>query len=663
MDGLPSKPSAYLRWGIIEDISLDDISYPGNTPSGGRSRDIYFTYARSVSIKWLDGPGGRDSVKFIEPIGVTSVPMKGSVVAVLSTGPSGEPVIIGSWTQAYKSKQLTELANLNPGQEIWRKAGLAIRIIPYYDDLRSYAEQYSKSPWTLDLIMGEQHDQACFCPTCQTRYPANSTKIDGKDVYSCPTYCEVCAENKNSSKLILVRGSVAAGEGAAWAAMQADLLLSSILRGIYAKADSNVLGVYIKNKSAQQDIRSYFRRYLYNELGPTYQPDISDFFVTQGTNLWKELLTTYVKTGDIPASTTSDIPDIIGNSLIVTLKGYLDGWINTNLNHYMLTEGMGKISEDERKLVLKALNDNITTYITEYLPGLLTQSFQQFIYNTSRTYISENVALLRKKATNWVYDLALKGAESGIKSLMKGWLGEQLPGFKKAYFDITTLPNEIINNIAKNDLIKLLDKGLDRIQDPEELPIMELRVNQDLSAVVDTQLGREEGKGDKAARLRVKIYRDGAMKLQVQESVFLNIDPDGTVDLQCNELNLETNKLFATLSERSQIYPKEKLQIGLPDKDYKPVTLDKDNVREYEGSPSLRSFIEDIAWKHVASKLTTMFGAAAITCDTATVPDVAAGIAFADMVKTTLPDSLLPGPASNSIIGKTESSSIHIDGN
>jgi hypothetical protein len=661
MDGLPSKPSAYLRWGIIEDISLDDISYPGNTPSGGRSRDIYFTYARSVSIKWLDGPGGRDSVKFIEPIGVTSVPMKGSVVAVLSTGPSGEPVIIGSWTQAYKSKQLTELANLNPGQEIWRKAGLAIRIIPYYDDLRSYSEQYSKSPWTLDLIMGEQHDQACFCPTCQTRYPANSTKIDGKDVYSCPTYCEVCAENKNSSKLILVRGSVAAGEGAAWAAMQADLLLSSILRGIYAKADSNVLGVYIKNKSAQQDIRSYFRRYLYNELGPTYQPDISDFFVTQGTNLWKELLTTYVKTGDIPASTTSDIPDIIGNSLIVTLKGYLDGWINTNLNHYMLTEGMGKISEDERKLVLKALNDNITTYITEYLPGLLTQSFQQFIYNKSRTYISENVALLRKKATNWVYDLALKGAESGIKSLMKGWLGEQLPGFKKAYFDITTLPNEIINNIAKNDLIKLLDKGLDRIQDPEELPIMELRVNQDLSAVVDTQLGREEGKGDKAARLRVKIYRDGAMKLQVQESVFLNIDPDGTVDLQCNELNLETNKLFATLSERSQIYPKEKLQIGLPDKDYKPVTLDKDNVREYEGNPSLRSFIEDIAWKHVSSKISEVVGAGICKISFNPIEPTLPGTAFAaEILKSGLTTQ---SPASNAIIGKTESSSEHIDGN
>ena len=654
LDGLLSQPDAFVRWGIIEDIIDNDIYYDTKDEYGNNEIPNILSHARTVSIRWLDSPGGRDSVRFLEGMGVTSMPMKGAVVAVSFTGPNSEPIIIGSWTQGYRGRIVDELGDLRCGQEIWRKSGLRIRIIPYYDDLREFSDRYAKSPWTLDLIMGEQHDQACFCPICQTRYPAIVTHADGKNVYSCPTYCEVCAENKNSSKLVLVKGSVAPGEGAAWAAMQADLLLSATLRGIYTKADTNVLGVYIKNKSAQQDIRSYFRRYLYNELGPTYQPDISDFFVTQGTNLWKELLTTYVKTGDIPASTTSDIPGIIGNSLIVTLKGYLDGWINTNLNHYMLTEGMGRISDDERKLVLKALNDNITTYITEYLPGLLTQSFQQFIYNKSRTYISENVALLRKKATNWVYDLALKGAESGIKSLMKGWLGEQLPGFKKTYFDITTLPNEIINNIAKNDLIKLLDKGLDKIQDPEELPIMELRVNQDLSAVVDTQLGREEGKGDKAARLRVKIYRDGAMKLQVQESVFLNIDPDGTVDLQCNELNLETNKLFATLSERSQIYPKEKLQIGLPDKDYKPVTLDKDNVRENTDGLTTREFIEKVSWLGTLNELDNMFDKNGIYL---LAPPLEAYVA------TEIGKATLNLPPSNSIIGKTESSSIHIDGN
>jgi len=651
MDDLPAKPSPYLRWGIIEDVSLVDISYKGYSPFGYRSKDIVFTYARTASIRWLDGPGGRDSVKFIEPIGVTSVPMKGSVVAVLFTGPTGDPVIIGSWTQAYKSRTRSELGNLNPGQEIWRKSGLAFRIIPYYDDLRSYSEQYAASPWSLDLIMGEQHDKACFCPTCQTRYPAHVSYSNGKPVYSCPLYCEVCAAENTHSKLILVHGSVSPGEGDAWAETQADLLVSSILRGLYTLADERILGEYITDKSAQQSIRQYFRTYIYDQLGPTYTPTVRDYYVNYGMQLWRQLLVTYISEGDIHANISSDIPGGIGDLLIVPLSQLLINWIQSDLKYFVVNTLSGAVSEEEANKLITALRDNLETYIKNYIPAVISQSFQRFIYNKSRTYISENIALLRRKASSWVYNLALRDIESSFRRSMRGWLDKNLSGFRKVYFDIQKVTLEAAAEAAQSDFIKQLDKSLEKLQDPEELPIMELRVNQDLASVVDTRLGREEGKGDKAARLRVKIYRDGAIKMQVQESVFIDIDPSGTVDIQCSELNIDTSLLHANLANTSRILPQEKLQIGLPDKEYKPVTLDKDDVME---SKDFRGFIEKIAWAHISNQLNDIFSGSSLE---GYAPDVV------NKIRTEATTSPFSVPVQNQVIGNTKASSEHLDGN
>ena len=57
-----------------------------------------------------------------------------------------------------------------------------------------------------------------------------------------------------------------------------------------------------------------------------------------------------------------------------------------------------------------------------------------------------------------------------------------------------------------------------------------------------------------------------------------------------------------------------------------------------------------------------MFGTAATALNSSVILSPV-GAVFTTMATSTGTDSLVPGPASNSIIGKTESSSEHIDGN
>ena len=653
LDDLQDTPNAYIRWGMVEDVTNADISYPNTDTQGNKTPDIVLTNARSVSIKWLDGPGGRDSVKCIEPMGITSMPVKGTLVAVGFTGRYNEPVILGSYTQGYESRIGNELGDLHPGQEVWRKSGLRFRILPHYNDFREYTTQLSTSPWTIDLIMGEQQDQACFCPTCQTRYPATSNFEDGKTVFSCePKTCTVCEQNKKPSNLILVKGSVATGEGLAWANTQASLLMNAILKGIYDIIDTKVIGVYIQDTSTQQDIKGFVKRYLYIDLQQKYDPYIKDYFINSLTDLWKDLLRTYVKTGDVQTFGKSDVPGVIGTSLVPVLRGYIDGWVQTQLKHYLM--GKENLTDTQVTNIVNTLNSNLTSYFTDFLPSYLQQSAYQFLANKSNTYINETLANLRKGAVNWVYKWATEELGKGLKKQVKGWLGNWLPGLQKNLIDVASAPTKAIEAIAHNDFVSAIDKAIDKMKDPEELPIVELRLDQDLASVVNTQLGREEGGGTKTPRSRVRFYRDGTIKVQVQNTTFISIDADGTVDMKCEDLKIEATTAEVSLEKRSNVYINDVLRMGHPEDEYKKITLDKDNVRENTDGLTTREFIETVAWKHVSTKIAEVVAKS--------ITDFAGGgLIFGPNLVTSGGDT--PAPPDNSVIGKTESSSKRITGN
>lgn len=679
-DGLEMSPNPYLRWGMVEGIYEEDILHPQFDETGSRGQDIPIAFARSVKVKWLHHAAGRTVVKFVEPWGVTSMPMKGSVVIVgFVGGPGGEPVILGFWSQGYPERITSgEVGDLLPGQEVWRRSGLRFRIIPYLDDLRKYPEQYDKSPWTLDFIMGEQRDEACFCAVCQTRFPATREVQDGQEVLTCPTECPICAEEGRHTPLTLVHGSIASGEADTWIAVQTSLLVDTVIEGIYTHIDENIIGEYLEDVSVQQQVRSLFRRYLYMQAGVSWSDDVTSFYENQLVGYCEDMLREYFTVGNLQ-NYSNDFTDEIDSSLVSVLQQSIDDWVQTQLFHY-LTDS---VTDEQRAVLIGHVRENLASYMVEVVPVTIEEKARRFIELKVRTYLSETIARLRRKAVSWVYKDALKKFKDSILSAVRDQLKIDFGGLRRVRDAVAEGAADLLRVTAELDLVNLVNTLLEQgLEGAEVLPIFEFRGDQDLRAVANLETGREEGQGVKASRFRLKLYRDGELRLQIQDKVFIALTPDGAVGLLCEEiLNINTKRLYMCLEDESYIDITNVMNIGRLGEDMKKVTLDADNVREYDPGlvgQSTRNFIEKVAWRYIAEQLATIFAAAAVipTDGGLTLKtDIASRLAGGPLYLSTpggLPSTIgsimgvvqeLVGPPENSIIGKTDASADHLKGN
>lgn len=654
-DGFGYGPSPYIRWAMVEEVYEEDVEQPAFPDTQGQPD--FLAFARSVKVRWLHHPAGRSVVKFIEPWGVTSMPMIGSIAAVgFVGGPRKEPVILGFWTQGYNERIPGELGDLRPGQEVWRRSGLRFRIVPRYTDLRNFAAQLDKSPWDIDLIFGEQHDTACFCPKCQTRYPATETIVDGEKVLSCPGECPSCG----TGKMRLVSGSVASGEGDAWLHVQATLTVDAVLIGVFNHIDENVLGRNIDDVRTQQTVRNALRRYILADVRASWGGEVTEYYEQELLSRWEGILRQYFTVGSL-LNYADDASELIDSTLVTSLITYIDSWIQTQLQYYLTDTNM---SAEQKTELTRAMRDNLTSYVTDLVPGLIELRARAFIETKARIYISEVVARLRRRAIDWLYKDVLKNLKDKAVKEISGRLKLDFGGLRAARDAVAQYSADILSAIAQVDLFdtmqQLLDEGL---QDPEELPIMELRLNQDLRSIVNTQTGLEEGQGHKASRFRLKLYRTGEMHLQIQDEIFLELNSDGSVDLRLSgPLSIDAQQATITLEEDSRINIDGVMRIGHPDSDHKAVTLDADDVKEYYpsgaggilnavtggivGGVSTRNYVERVSWHYTCQRIAEMG-----------IPAVSE--AFAAL----LIEATAALPPRNSTIGKTESSSKHLEGN
>ncbi len=663
-DGLGYGPSPYIRWAMVEEVYEKDIEEPPVAATG--DQPSFLAFARSVKVRWLHHAAGRSVVKFIEPWGVTSMPMIGSIAAVgFVGGPGGEPVILGFWTQGYNERIPGEIGNLRPGQEVWRRSGLRFRIVPRYTDLRFFAEQLDKSPWDIDLIFGDQHDTACFCVKCQTRYPSIEEIVDGKKVLSCPNECPICG-----GKMRLVSGSVASGEGDSWLHVQATYTVDSILNGVFNQIDENVLGALIDNVQTQQAIRNALRRYIFADVRAQWGSDITQYYENELLSRWERILREYFTVGSL-LNYADDATGVIDSTLVTSLITYIDSWIQTQLQYYLTDTDM---SIEQKNALVRAMRDNLTSYVTDLVPSLIEMRSRTFIETKARIYITEVVDQLRRKAVDWLYKDVLRKLKDKALKEIGGRLKLDFGGLRAARDAVADYSAEILGKIAQADLFDTMQKFLDEgIQDPEELPVMELRLNQDLQSVISTQTGLEEGQGQKASRCRLKLYRTGEMHLQIRDEIFLELNADGSVALSLSgPLSIDAQQATVTLEEDSSVNIDGVMRIGYPESDHKAVTLDDDDIREYEpgavsgilsavtsglvGGVSTRQFVERVAWRYVIDKLQE--------------PDILAGIVLATVdagasLVTALNRSKLvtPDPPASSIIGKADASAEHLEGN
>jgi len=665
-DGLGYGPNPYIRWAMVEEVYDSDIEQPPFSDTGGQP--AFLAFARSVKVRWLHHQAGRSVVKFLEPWGVTSMPMIGSIAAVgFVGGPGGEPVILGFWTQGYNDRIPGEIGDLRPGQEVWRRSGLRFRIVPRYTDLRDFAAQLNKSPWDLDLIFGEQHDTACFCPECQTRFPSTEETVDGKKVLVCPSECSVCGGQLRS-----VSGSVAAGEGDAWLHVQATFTVDAVLNGLFSHIDENVIGEYIDNVQTQQSIRNSLRRYIFADVRSAWGREVTTYYETDLLSRWEGILREYFTVGSL-LNYADDASGVIDSTLITHLITFIDGWIQTQLQHFLTTTDMGV---EQRSTLIRSMRDNLTSYVTELVPSLIESRARAFVETKARIYITEVVAILRRRAVDWLYKDVLNELRNSAVREIGGRLRLDFGGLRSARDAVAQYSADILAQVAQADLYEAMQKLLDEgLQDPEELPIMELRLNQDLQSIVDTKTGLEEGQGQKASRFRLKLYRSGEMHIQIRDDIFLELNADGSVDLRLSgPLNIDAKQATVNLEEDSRVNIESVMRIGHPASDYKAVTLDEDDVREYVpgavdgilsavtggavGGPSTRQFIERVAWRYVADVLKLIFDAAVI------VPmDGGASLKTSVSTALGLVGKAIPNPPANSVIGKADASAEHLEGN
>jgi len=694
-DGLESGPSPYLRWGIVEDVYETDNFYPATDEFGNIDRAIPLSYARSVTIKWCNAAAGRSTVKFVEPWGVTSMPLKGSVAAVgFVGGPGGEPVILGFWTQGYAQRLIKgpedELGTgelgpgLKPGQEIWRRSGWRLRVIPYYNDVRKFDEQYVQSPWALDLIAGEQADKACFCPKCQTRYAATEERDSetGKLKLTCPTECPECG-----GKAILVTSSVASGQGEAWLVVQEIRLVNAIMKELSDLYDEIIIGANIPDITLQVEIQRRWRRFRDTELRRKWGREVGGFFRAQVAGYWESILREYFTVGNL-LTYAHDAPIMTG-PLVLLLHQYVEGWLLTHLTNYLMVDG--RLTKAQRDALMNRLRTNLVAYITDYTPRLIEQMVKQAIMNKARAYLTDVVSRLRRKAVNWLHKTFLKTAKDAALGFIRDKLDIDWKGFRWVRDTAGQTIADFYEKVAEFDLVAEMRKALDEgLEDPEELPILELRGEQAIRSVLNPESGREEGQGDKASRFTLRLYRDGELHIQVQEGLFLYCRADGTFELDCEAIDFTANKLDVLLRDFSRIVVQDILAIGNPlgeagPQPFKKVTLDEDNVREYDPGPagiSTRRFVERVAWAYISQQLGQLFAQAPVTptdggltFKTYLATQLLGGSPLSWNLGSSLPLGIsslaeaigvlkqLTIPPPDSIVGKTEASAEHIEGN
>ena len=640
-----------MRWGIVEEVYKDDIVQP--SIQGASAQDAPVVYARSVKVRWLHHGGGRAAVRFVEPCGVTSVPLIGSVVAVgFMGGPGGEPIVLGFWTQGYNDRIPGELGDLSPGQEVWRRSGLRFRVIPHYTDLREFPKQHDTSPWTIDLIMGEQHDQACFCVICQTRYPSEKTlDADGKITLVCPTRCPDCG-----GPMTLVKGSVATGEGDEWLAVQAQLLVDTTMNGIFEFADEHVI-VEITDVATQRAVRDMFRTYVRSVVGPTWSKEVVSYYESELLKRWESMLREYFSLGNL-LTYADDASGLIDSTLVQTLVFTVDRYIQAEVFHYLTN----RVSDEERKYIEKELKENLKTYITNDVYNNILLSASRFIQNKARIYIAETIARLRRKATSWLYKEVLRKAKKAAVDAFKSRLDLDFGGLREVRDDAANLSVDILETIAEADLAKRMQELLDEgVKDPEPLPIFELRLDQDLKAIINDKTGREEGQGQKAARFRLKIYRDGEMRLQIQENTFMVFGADGSIDIVCEgPITIDAPALAAAFEDDSYIHALNTMHIGHPGVDMKDVTLHEDDVLEYDesGKQSTRDYIQKVAWRYIAQQLNAILSPIVpVPADGGAFVKAQTQVGLLDVLRTVV------DPPDDSVIGKTKASAEHLKGN
>jgi len=321
--------------------------------------------------------------------------------------------------------------------------------------------------------------------------------------------------------------------------------------------------------------------------------------------------------------------------------------------------------------------------MTDVVPVAIEEKARRFIEVKVRTYLGETIARLRRKAVSWVYKEALKAFKDSMLSAVRDQLKLDFGGLRRVRDAVAEGAADLLRTTAELDLINLMDKLIKQgLEDPEVLPIFELRGDQDLRAVANLETGREEGQGVKASRFRLKLYRDGELRLQIQDKVFITLAPDGSVDLLCEDLlNVNAKQLYMGLDEESYINIEKAMNIGLLNGDMKKVTLDEDNIREYDPGlvgQSTRNFIEKIAWRYIAVQLADIFAAAAVipTDGGLTLKtDIASRLIGGPLYLSTpggLPNVIgnirgiiqsISEPPENSIIGKTDASADHLKGN
>lgn len=672
-DGFEEGPSPYLRWAIIEDVYVEDVNYPAEDPFGNEDTPVPLSYARSVAVRWLHHGGGRSTVKFLENWGNTSIPMKGAICAVgFVGGPSGEPVILGFWTQGYGQRLIQSGGSgeigtgLRAGEGVIRRSGWRLRVVPYYDDLRDFANQYSISPWSLDFIAGEQHDTACFCSTCQTRVASveERDKTTGKIIFTCPVVCPICGKGKP----VLVTGSVAAGQGESWLAIQELRLVNAVMKELTDIYDATTLGADLSDINLQITIQKRWQSFRDNELKRKWASEVTTYFRNEVVNYWESMLTEYFTVGNLLNYTS----DAVGKEsrLVLLLHQYVEGFLRTNLINYLTIDK--RLTDSQRDALMKRLEENLVTYITEYTPRIIQQMVKTAVLNKARVYISEVASQLRRRAVNWLTKNFITDAKDKAVSAIKDRLDLDWSGFRWVRDAASQTVADFYGQVAQLDLVETMRKALEEgLQDPEELPILELRGEQDIRSVLNKQTNREEGQGEKAAQFRLKLYRDGELHLQVQEGLFLYFRSDGTVELDCNQIHLTADSLKAVLQNDSRIDIQNVLRIGNPGgigavNEYKKVTLNEDNVLEYEPEGvgvtllgnSTREFIEKVAWKYVQSRLLREL----VTPLTASVDPVTAATMAALRIAWTT-EQAIPAPPKNSIIGKAEASAEHLEGN
>jgi len=429
-----------------------------------------------------------------------------------------------------------------------------------------------------------------------------------------------------------------------------------VIEGIYTHIDENVIGEYLEDVSIQQQVRSLFRRYLYMQAGVSWRGDVRSFYENQLVGYWEDILREYFTVGNL-LNYSNDFTGEIDSSLVSVLQQSIDGWVQTQLFYY-LTD---RITNEQRAALIGRIRENLATYMTDVVPVAIEEKARRFIEVKVRTYLSETIMRLRRKAVSWVYKNALKVFKDSMFSAVRDQLKIDFGGLRRVRDAVAEGAADLLRTTAELDLINLMDKLIKQgMEDPEVLPIFELRGDQDLRAVANLETGREEGQGVKASRFRLRLYRDGELRLQIQDKVFITFASDGSVDLMCDDLmNINAKQLYMGLDEESYINIEKVMNIGLLNGDMKKVTLDEDNVREYDPDlvgQSTRNFIEKVAWFYIVQELLPMVTAAAPGG-----PAAMGALATALAAKLIALFPTLPLP--NSIVGKTDASADHLKGN